>query len=342
MSLMDANKFYKTVEEKKISSLYFFFGEESYLIRQATEQVKNMALEGGIPDFNYDSFYAYEAEVSRIRDVAETLPMMAARRVVVLKEAQELTDKEWQTLEPLITNPVDTTVFIINASKIDKRKKHIKALTENGACVEFKRPYENQMPQWISYIAQNYQLTMTSDAITLLHRLVGNHLTEVDSEIHKLYQYLGDKKRVDVEDVARVVSKAREESVFDLTRSIAMNDRAQALMCLVGLLDQGQSEIGIVSLIARHIRILIQVHLGLKQGHNGAQLAQYAQIPSYFLTEYLQQSKYWTLRKLENTLLALNETDRALKSSPLSSHIWLENFILKTCKPAESSASLHS
>lgn len=322
---------YNSFAQKKVNPIYFFYGEEAYLIRRAVEQVKDLALEDGIADFNYDSFYSLDAEVSHVRDVVETLPMMASKRVVVLKEAQELSEKEWEVLQPVITEAVDTAVFVISASKVDKRKKSIKSLLDNAISVEFKRPFENQMPQWIQFIAEQYGLTIRSDAANLIYRLVGNHLTEIDLEMSKLAAFLGDRTEVETSDVASVVSKSREESIFDLTKAVALGDRSMALSCLVNLLDQGQNEIGIVSMIARHIRMLIQVYNGLKHGYKGAQLAQYAQISTYFLNEYLQQIKFWNLKKLENTLLALNETDKALKSSPLSSHIWLENLIIKTC-----------
>lgn len=333
MPQMEPQELYNTFSKKEVRSLYFFHGEEGYLIRRAVEQVKVLALEDGISDFNYDCFYSLETEASHVRDVVETLPMMASRRVVVLKEAQELTEKEWETIEPVIKNAVDTAVFIICASKVDKRKKSMRALLDNATCVEFKRPFENQMSQWMHFIAGQHGLTIRPEAITLMQRLIGNHLTEVDLEMSKLVSFLGERKMVEVSDVATVVSKSREESIFDLTKAVALNDRGMALSCLVSLLDHGQNEIGIVSMIARHVRILIQVHNGLKRGYKSSQLAQYAQIPSYFLNEYLQQIKFWNLKRLEHTLLALNETDKALKSSPLSSHIWLENFIIKTCKP---------
>jgi DNA polymerase-3 subunit delta len=89
--------------------------------------------------------------------------------------------------------------------------------------------------------------------------------------------------------------------------------------------------VGIVVLLARHIRLLMSVKRGLDQGLSGSRLAAAAQVPPYFLDNYVMQSRLWTTKKLEQTLVTLSETDKALKSSPLSSHIWLENLVLKTC-----------
>lgn len=253
--------------------------------------------------------------------------------VVILKESHDLTEKEWAQLEKNFQSPVDSTVFVLTASKVDKRKKAIKTLIDKAAALEFKRPYENQIPQWIKYISAQYEMSIQDDAIQLLHKLVGQHLTEIDSELKKLKSYIGAKNYIEVSDVAAVVSRAKEESVFDFTNSIGSNDRVLALENLVHLMDQGQSEVGVVALIARHIRLLLMVKKGLDQGLYGAKLASYAQVPPYFVENYVHQSRLWTSRRLEEALCYLSETDKALKSSPLSSHIWLENLVLKICVP---------
>lgn len=331
MALIDAQKFYRDLEKGELSPLYFLFGEEAYLLNQCVDRFKYAVLTEGAIDFNYSLFYASDADISNVRDAVETLPMMAPKRLVILKEAQELTDREWTELDTLITTPVDSTVFVILASRVDKRKKQIRLILETADCVEFKKPYDNQIPGWVKYIAGTLGLDIAEDAIFLLAKLVGSHLTEIESELRKLADFMDDKKRIEVSDVAQVVSRSKEESVFDFTRAIGESDRVRALEHLVHLLDQGQNEIGIVVLLARHIRLLLSVKRGLEHGLTGSKLAHSAQVPPYFLENYVMQSRLWTVKKLEHTLVVLAETDKALKSSPLSSHIWLENLVLKTC-----------
>ena len=77
--------------------------------------------------------------------------------------------------------------------------------------------------------------------------------------------------------------------------------------------------------------MLLTVRSGLDQGFGGAKLASLAQVPTYFIESYCDQAKHWPMRKLEDALVVLQETDKALKSSPVSSHIWLENMVLKSC-----------
>lgn len=321
----------QAIAKRAFEPLYFFFGDESYLIEESLRALVESGLGEGLRDFNLNTFYGQDCDASLVRDAIETLPMMAQARVVVLREAQELTDKEWEILLPLIDSPVESTIFICVANKIDKRKKHIKRFFEKGVVVEFKRPYDNQIPEWILRIAKKHGLDLSNEAGELVFQLVGTNLSDINGEMLKLSQYLGTRKTVSADDVLKVVSRVRIDSVFELTDAIGANDRARALVGLANLLDNGQNEVGVLALISRHIRILKAVQDGSREGLTGAKLASRAGVSPYFLKSYADQAKRWNEDKFELTFRALLDTDRALKSSPVSSHIWLENLIVQTC-----------
>ncbi|MGE0634018.1 MAG: DNA polymerase III subunit delta [Pseudobdellovibrionaceae bacterium] len=333
MPAVDVVDFRKQMAGGKLSPVYLLWGEEQYQIDAAVKNIVDLALANAVKELNYSVFYASDDEIGNVRDAVEHLPMMAPYRVVILREAQELLDREWEVLDPVLENQIDSTVFVILSTKIDKRKKTFKTLLDKAVTVEFKKPYENQLGAWIKYIGSTHAIDISDEACTLIQKLVGNHLTEVDAEVKKLAQFIGDGKKAEVEDVAKIVSRVKEESVFELTDAIGESDRVKALTLMAYLLDQGQSEIGVVALVARHMRILTSIHQGMKEGLSGSKLAQFSGVPPYFLQKYVAQAKNWTLRNLENTLLVLGDTDKALKSSPLSAPIWLENFVIKTCSP---------
>ncbi len=320
-----------SVEKGQIYPLYFLYGDETFLIEEALAKIETRALGDGLKDFNLNTYYGGEVKPEQLRDAVETLPMMSQVRVVIVKDAHELSDKDWEALSPLIDEPVTSTAFICVASKVDKRKKYIKRFLEKGVVVEFKRPYDNQIPDWIRSIAKKHDLVLSAEAVSTFHQLVGSNLQDIDGELLKLSQYLGDQKKVSTDDVLKVVSRLRIDSVFDLTEAIGHNDRARALTCLANLLDHGQNEVGVLALISRHVRILKLVADGLKEGLNGPKLSSRAGVSPYFLKSYIDQARDWSDRKIEQTFQALVDTDRALKSSPVASHIWLENFVVQTC-----------
>ncbi len=321
----------QSLKAGQIKPVYLFYGEESFLIEESLKQIRAAALAEGIEDFNYDLFYGNELDAFQVKDAVETLPMMSPRRMVVLRELQDLKESHRSALESLILDPIESTVFVMTASKIDKRQRFFKSILKSGVVVEFKRLYSEQVAGWIRQLAQREGLQIEAGAVDLLQQLVGGNLSELQWEVKKLAQFVGEGKQGRVEDVLEVVSRVRMESVFELTAAIGAQDQVRALMCLVQLLEYGQNEVGVLSLITRHLRILKAIKQGLREGLSGPKLSARAGVPPYFIRSYVDQAKQWSEKKLETGFKALLDTDRALKSSPLSGHIWLENFILQAC-----------
>lgn len=336
MAQIEPQQFYQAVEKAladgAFAPIYLFHGEESFLIQQAVQYLRACSVVEGTGDFNWRVFDADDADANKVKDEIETFPMMAPRRAVLIREISDFREDEWNTLASLIENPVESTVLMLTTNKLDRRKKVMQKLIDQAVTVEFKKPYDNQVPGWIIHIAKGHGVSFSDEALQLFHRLVGSQLTEIDGEIRKLKNFLGEgRTEIQTEDVAQCVSRLKEENVFRFAELLAKGERASALMQAVSLLDRGQSELGIVALAARHFRILLQVKLGEQQGLSGAKLAAHSQIPPYFLNDYQRQAGSWTVSKLENVMLILSETEKALKSSPLSAAIWIENLVLKVC-----------
>jgi DNA polymerase-3 subunit delta len=328
----DLRRLQQFLDRHEPGPLYLLVGDEDYLISEALNGLKIKGLAGGLADFNFDQFFASETPVDQVRDVVETLPAMSGKRVVVYRGAQSLKEKDWDVLLPLIEKPLNTTTLILVMESVDKRKKFYKKWLVNGVVVELQRPYDNKVPIWIDYIAFRNSLEISKEAMSLIHQLVGTNLSEIDNEMKKLKQFLGHRSRVEAEDVLKVVSQSKVANVFELTNAIGRQDRANALLHLANLLEHGQNEVGVLALVLRHVRILSDIREGVRQGLPKAQLSARAGVSVYFLDQYVNQSRAWDESKIEKTIAALHQTDRALKSSPVSSHIWLENFIIETCQ----------
>lgn len=328
---LDLRKLQQRLENHPPALVYLLMGEETFLVHEAVQLLKSKCLDPGTRDFNCDVFDAGEAAASTVKDAAEMLPMMSPRRLVVFRGVDSLKDKDWEALFPILDRPVDTTVFVVTCESLDKRKKAFKKLSEAAVIVELKRPYDSQVLDWIDYLAFRQGLKVTREAAQLLKQFIGTNLTELHNELGKLQDYLGERKQIEAQDVLQVVSQTRVDRIFDLTDAIGRRDRATALHSLANLLEHGQSEVGVLAMITRHFRILSQLKDGQREGLQGMRLSTKAGIPQFLLTQYLEQIRHWDETKIEKTFTVLQDTDRALKSSSVPSHVWLENFVLKTC-----------
>ena len=330
----DLRALQQSFSSSKVCPAYTVMGEDAYLIQEAVTSIKNYFEDLGVNfDFNFECLYFSEKKAADVVDVIETLPMMSPYRLVIVKEAHLIKEKDWDLLKKSMEKGLSQTVIVfVHEAKFDKRKKIFKWISTETQVIELVTPYENQVPVWIHYMAQKNGLTLDQGAALQLLHLVGVDLIEINNEILKLKNFYQDQKsKLEIDDILKVVSKKRIESVFDLTNAVAMGQKPLSLQLLSDLLDQGQNEVGVVSLISRHMRILKKIleHSGL--GISQKQLSAKIGVSPFFINQYIEQSRHWSLDKMDLVFELLLDTDKALKTSPLSSKIWLENFVIQTC-----------
>lgn len=332
MITLDLRKLQQRLEKQDPSSVYVLCGDEVFLVEESVRLLKSKVLDEASVDFNYDSFIGGEASGADVRDAVEMLPMMGDRRMVLLRGAESFKEKDWNELYDVIDRPVDSTVFVVTCESLDKRKKPYKKLSKNSVWVDLSRPYENQIPQWIDYLSFRQEVKISREAGALLLQFVGSNLTELNNEIEKLKNFIGDREEISEQDVLQVVSRSRVDRIFDLTDAIGVKDKAKALTMLAHLLEHGQSEVGAVALLNRHFRILSQLKALSSLSLTGPKICSKVGIPQFLLNNYMGQARIWSESKIVRIFSLLALTDRALKSSNVASHIWLENFILKACE----------
>lgn len=313
---------------------YLIVGEEGYLI----DEIKRVFLkhaplgEEGMVDFNRDEVEGSKVTGSALVSLSETLPLMAEKRLIFCREAQALKEKDWEIIISFMEGKLSSSILVFFFDKIDKRKKHVKFLMEKAMEFSANPVREWERGPWINYMTQKEGLSFSPSAQSLFEQLSGTNLLQLNNEIKKLKSYMGEERsQIKEEDILSVISRTKIDSVFELAAAIGRKDRIKSLECLAHLLDNDQNEIGALALVARHIRILSRIHEGQKQGLSKQKLTVLAGVPPFFLTEYSNQAKLWTENQIKQTMNVLYETEKALKSSPLAPHIWLENFILQVC-----------
>ena len=100
------------LEGKDIAPVYLIHGEEGYYIDELVKLFENLLPEED-RDFNLYTFYAPETDMDTVMDTCRRLPMMAARQLVIVKEAQSIRSDTLNKLHFYADRPVATTTLVI-------------------------------------------------------------------------------------------------------------------------------------------------------------------------------------------------------------------------------------
>jgi len=311
---MTFEQFQAAVRSERIPMPLLVHGEESYLVEQAGRMVVNTLVAPEDRDFNLTIVHGRDLKGHELIEQARTLPVFASHRLVVIRNVHEAPADQLEAFAAYLDDPVPETFLLITAAGIDKRRKFFQKFAQVGEIIEFRRLFDNQLPQFIRERAREAGRTFTAPAIKLFCRRVGNNLAEVVGELDKLVSYAGDREFFEEADVAAVVSDTRVENVFALTDAIGTGDHAAALRLLQRLLDDGQPPLVILSMLIRHFRQLWKARELLEQGVPQKELPRRIGINPYFVGSLLTQAQQYSDRQLREAFPRLLAVDLALKS----------------------------
>lgn len=300
--------------KKEFSPLYFLYGEEDFLFDEAIDLIVTHAVDEATRGFNLDVVYGSSVEAKDVVTLLSQFPMMAERRVVVLKEVEKVANKD--LLLPLIEHQVPSTVAVFTAaSKPDFRLKFYKALQQHAVAFECKPLYENQVFPWIVERVRKLGKTISPEAAQLMQAHVGNSLREIQNEISKLLIFIGEQQTIGIEDVTRIVGMSKEYNVFELEKKLGSKSIAASLEILQRMLDAGESPIAMVVQLTRYFQKLWLLQELQSKRIDDAQIASMLRIGPFFLKEYRDAARTYSSRELELAFQSLLDADQQLKLS---------------------------
>ena len=145
---MSAEKIIADWKNKKFKPVYWLEGDEPFFIDEVIDYAEHQLLSESEASFNLTIFYGKDADWAMVINTCMRYPMFGKRKVVLLKEAQQM--KDIDRLENYIKRPLASTVFMVSykEKKLDARTKFSKAVKQHGELFSTKKIYDNQLPEW--------------------------------------------------------------------------------------------------------------------------------------------------------------------------------------------------
>ena len=302
---MTQQEFYRDLRKRKLAPVYSFYGEEDFLIDEAVESLMAEVLPQESRSFNLDVLYGNEVNARDVVAHANSFPMGADYRVVILREYDRLDDGE--ILQSYVQNPSPTTVLVLISKKADA------AIRGKTAAVDFRRLYESELPAWITERGSLNEKRVSREASDLLLMYVGASLRALDNEIEKIAVYVGDRKAIDVEDVAAVVGVSKTHNVFELTKAVGNRDLKRSLEILERMMEFGEYPPLMVAALTKHFMTLLKLTEAKRRKMSEAEIASFTRLPPRRVGEYLDQLRQYSPAALEKSFAPLARADEKLK-----------------------------
>lgn len=310
------------LKHKKYAPVYFLQGEEPFYIDQISNYIEANALQEHEKSFNQVIVYGKEVNLPTVLSHARRFPMMADRQVVIVKEAQEMSDLEkdgkGNLANPLIAylkNPVTSTILVFchKYKTLDARKALFKEIDKTAIVVNTKKPYENKLPEWISGHVKSLGLSINSRGAQLLADSVGVDLSRIANEIEKVRINLKDKKEIDENDIQKYVGISKEYNPFELCNALKDKNilKANQIIRYFASDQKNNPAIGVIAVLYNYFSKVLQVHYSPKK--DDASLASLLKTNPYFVKDYSTAARVYNPHKTMDIIHFLKLADMQSK-----------------------------
>lgn len=306
---MDHKLIIKDIKAKKLEKIYFLHGEEPFFIDEITKAITENALEENERDFNQVIVYGKDVEPLSLMSELKNYPMMAARKLVVLKEAQDF--KLMDKIESYFEEPSDTTIFVVNYKykTYDARTKLLKAAAKNGIVYKSDKVKEYQLNEWIQNYIKSEGFGITSKACMLLAEFLGNDLGRVVSEIDKLAILLEKGTTINDIHIEENIGISKDYNVFELTNALAVRDVPKAFK-IVDYFDHNPKAVDLIVVVTTVFRFYTQLmRIHFLPNKSKEAVAGALKVHPFVASNLINASKVFNPKKIAINIAIIHEYD---------------------------------
>ncbi len=315
---MEFDAILQNLKKKIFHPIYLFQGEETYFIDILSNYIEKNALTDAEKGFNQTVFYGKDSDVVTIAESALRFPMMAAKQVIIVKEAQSLNKIE--LLSSYAEKPLSSTILVLNHKykNLDSRTKLAKAIKTNGVIFTSGKIYENKIPAWIeSYLAEQ-QYTISPQASQILTSYLGNDLGKIANELNKLVIAVKDTNRITPEHIEKNIGLSKDFNIYELQNALGEKNifKANQIIQYFGAnptLNPIQKTIS--NLYFFFSKIFMYHFLKDKSERN---VAAELKVPPFVAKNYISAAKKYSPTKLYEIIGILREYDMKSKGFEVS------------------------
>ena len=217
--------------------------------------------------------------LARLREALQTLPFFGSGKVVWLRDcnflgeeraasAAAVTETLAELADELKKFAWQSVRLLISAGKVDKRKAFYKTLDKLGTVESFlawsadDRDWTGRAELAARGAFRQQQKEISEEALAELITRVGPNARQLDSEVEKLGLFTGNRKKIEMADVAAICSRNKTARAFALGDALGDRDLPRLLKRLDEELwetkfDKDKSEIGLLYGLIGKVRALI-------------------------------------------------------------------------------------
>ena len=327
---MDRKDFDRLLAQGGIPSVLLFEGEEEHMKQTALDALQKKLLPEGLEELNRTLLDAPETD--QIIAAAETLPFMADRRLVVVRNHPALTGRaeaDDRLAEYLPSVPASAVLLFYCTQKPDGRKKLYTAVKKLNGIVVFSPLRDRELTSFVTSAFRDLGKECDERTADLLVFTCGSDTGLLLTEIAKVASHAGDSPSIHPDSIRAVATPSTECTVFQMVDAVVSGQSSRAFLLMRNQLLAGADRMYMLSMLLRQFRLLQHIKIMQYEKRSQAEIRSALGVPPFAADQYVRQAAGWTNGQVKKAVNVCFDTEYGVKSGRLSQDGALEAVMLK-------------
>ena len=321
----------KQIKEADFHSCYLYYGQEAYLIQLYTERLRAGLMEKEEEMMNVTVFTDKKIAVSSIIDAAQTLPFLAARRLVIVKGSglfQTGRKDDSEKMASYLSDIPPSTVLLFIEDTVDKRGKLYKAVAKFGSAVEMNGLSDQELSRFMISQCKKSHVVLHPAEAAYFCSTVGGSIENMLLELNKLTAFKGEGGIATNQDIDAVCTKSLDTRIFDLVDACANKKPQIALEIYRNLISRKESPIMVLAMLYRQFKMIFECKALINAGISQGEIAARTGIREFLVRGSLKQGQRFTEERLKDAMIQCLQTDVDIKTGKMNPEMAVELILL--------------
>ena len=327
---MDRKEFAQLLKAGNVQGAYLFEGVEENIKAATLQSLRKAILPEGMEELNESLMDAPATDA--IIAACETLPFLADKRLVIVREHPALTgraDADDRLIEYIPNVPDSAILVFLCRGKADARKKLYTAIKKVNGVVSFVSLTDAELNAWIVKTFAGMGKTVSPQTASVLSFTVGSDTALLRLEIEKLAALAGDRDTVTEEDVHNLATRSVECTVFEMVDAVVAGQQGKAFGLLRDMLTTGSDRLGILAMLLRQFRLMQHIKIMQFEKLAPSDIKQRLGIAPFAAERCMRQAAGYTGGQVKKAVQICLNTEYLVKSGGYNQEGALEKAMLE-------------
>lgn len=329
---MDVDSIARDAKNGHFPPVCVLVGGESFLIERALSALRKTIVGESGAGFNEDLFHGKSTSGDVVVRSANTLPMFASARLVVVRDVEAVASADLDVVAAYAESPSPSTCLVLLGEKLDGRTRLAKLAKQKGFLCDVQPLKGDGLRRFVASEASARGHRIDGRAAEALLDATGSDLSTIDDALERLSLFVGAGAAIGIADVEACVARVRVDTIWMLVDAVGEGDARRALLASGSLLADREPPLRILAMVARQFRMIAKMRDALASGLRPADAAKEAGAPPFKADELARSAKRFPPAMSERAFRLLSDADSSLKGSKTPPDVVLQRTLLALCE----------